>query len=373
MKSVLLALFLFAAPIQAQAGYQGLPASGGGGGSVTGVTGTAPILSSGGTAPVISCITATGSVAGCISAASFTLFTAKESALTFTAPLTRTTNTITCAVATGSVPGCISAADWTTFNAKAAANANTTGTASNISPTVQAKSSAFTAVQGFVYSLSGSNYAIALPDATTTTQPITFVTTSAPVELSGPITFTFTGGQTAGGFSTYGLYTPGEILTLQSNGANFLVTLHQTTMAWSTGLTFVPNSGCFGTISNASYRYRRLAGTDIEVEGEFQAGTTAAAFPQIGFPSTLAIDTTAFPGSSALLVGRAVSKTSAQTQMDTNTMYPYYDGSTSTAVFMAYYTKTADFLSILGNGGSGIINNSKYNFRFIVPVSGWRP
>jgi hypothetical protein len=44
-----------------------------------------------------------------------------EVPLTFTPPMTRTTNTITCAVATGSVPGCLATADWTTFNGKQAA------------------------------------------------------------------------------------------------------------------------------------------------------------------------------------------------------------------------------------------------------------
>lgn len=41
-----------------------------------------------------------------------------EVPLTFTAPLTRTVNTISCVVATGSVAGCLSAADFVTFNAK---------------------------------------------------------------------------------------------------------------------------------------------------------------------------------------------------------------------------------------------------------------
>lgn len=44
-----------------------------------------------------------------------------EVPLTFSAPLSRTTNTISCITATGSVAGCLSAADWTTFNAKQAA------------------------------------------------------------------------------------------------------------------------------------------------------------------------------------------------------------------------------------------------------------
>lgn len=44
-----------------------------------------------------------------------------EVPLTFSAPLNRTTNTITCITATGSVAGCLAAADFVTFNAKQAA------------------------------------------------------------------------------------------------------------------------------------------------------------------------------------------------------------------------------------------------------------
>lgn len=41
-----------------------------------------------------------------------------ELPLTFSAPLSRTTNTISCAVATGSIAGCLSSTDWNTFNGK---------------------------------------------------------------------------------------------------------------------------------------------------------------------------------------------------------------------------------------------------------------
>ena len=44
-----------------------------------------------------------------------------EAPLTFNAPLSRTTNAVDCVVASGSVAGCLSAANWTTFNSKQAA------------------------------------------------------------------------------------------------------------------------------------------------------------------------------------------------------------------------------------------------------------
>lgn len=81
---VLTALLFTLFGTAALAGYGNFPASGGGSGTVTGVTASAPIQSSGGTAPVISCIAASGSVAGCLSAADWTTFNSKQDALTFT-------------------------------------------------------------------------------------------------------------------------------------------------------------------------------------------------------------------------------------------------------------------------------------------------
>lgn len=60
----------------------GTPASGGGGGTVTGVTGTAPIVSSGGTAPAISITQANTSTPGYLSAADWNTFNNKLSSIT---------------------------------------------------------------------------------------------------------------------------------------------------------------------------------------------------------------------------------------------------------------------------------------------------
>ena len=47
-----------------------------------------------------------------------------EAPLTFTAPLNRSANAVSCVTASGSVAGCLSAADWTSFNAKYGSGAN---------------------------------------------------------------------------------------------------------------------------------------------------------------------------------------------------------------------------------------------------------
>ncbi len=94
----------------------------------TAISGTAPISYNNSTG-VVSCIAASGSVAGCLAAADFATFSAKESALTFSSPLSRSVNTISIPVATNSVNGYLSSADWATFNGKQAGDATLTALA----------------------------------------------------------------------------------------------------------------------------------------------------------------------------------------------------------------------------------------------------
>lgn len=61
---------------------------------------------------------ATSSVNGYLTSTDWTTFNSKESALTFSSPLSRATNTISIPAATGSVNGYLTSTDWTTFNSK---------------------------------------------------------------------------------------------------------------------------------------------------------------------------------------------------------------------------------------------------------------
>lgn len=113
-----------------------LKAMGGGGGSVTAVTATSPLFSSGGTAPNLTCQAASGTQAGCLSFTDWLTFNGKQNALSFgnlTSPTTGVTvgggtgavigsgTTISVQTASGSQPGLLSATDWTTFNSKQSA------------------------------------------------------------------------------------------------------------------------------------------------------------------------------------------------------------------------------------------------------------
>ena len=96
-----------------------------GSGTVTSVTATAPVVSTGGTTPVISMAAATASVNGYLTSADWTTFNSKGSgtvtSVTGTAPVVSsggTTPAISMAAATASVNGYLTSTDWTTFNNK---------------------------------------------------------------------------------------------------------------------------------------------------------------------------------------------------------------------------------------------------------------
>ena len=101
--------------------------AGTGDGTVTSVSGTAPIASSGGTTPAISISQAGASTDGYLSSTDWNTFNNKQPAGTYvtsvgaTSPVASsggTTPTISMPQASGSVSGYLSSTDWTTFNSK---------------------------------------------------------------------------------------------------------------------------------------------------------------------------------------------------------------------------------------------------------------
>jgi hypothetical protein len=94
-------------------------------GTVTSVTGTAPVVSSGGATPAISMAAASSTVNGYLTSTDWTTFNSKGSgtvtSVSATSPVTSTggaTPTIAIPAATTSVSGYLTSTDWTTFNNK---------------------------------------------------------------------------------------------------------------------------------------------------------------------------------------------------------------------------------------------------------------
>ncbi len=262
-----------------------------------------------------------------------------------------------------------------------AADLTVAQTQSLLSPVIQSKSALFTASCGITYALTGSNYAITLPDATTSTNtaPIMFIVNSNPVALSGPITFTFTGGQTCDGFSTYGLYTKRERLTIASDGTNWQVLDHSTFTEELSDLTFSSTGSGLGTTTSNSATYHR-EGAYIVVQGEFTAGTLAASAASLSLPTNAQLDTTAFAARGVMLWGGFNNNLHSAGLIDTSgndLNYPFYDGANSdgTKIFFCANTSNSapsNYTKLAGNSGYWV-TAQPVAFRFKYPVSGWRP
>ena len=122
-------------------------------GSVTSVTGTSPVVSSGGNTPAISMPAATTSVDGYLKATDWTTFNNKGSgtvtSVTGTAPVVSSggvTPAISMAAATTSVDGYLTSTDWNTFNGKQAAFGSQTANYFYAAPNGSAGSPTFRAV-----------------------------------------------------------------------------------------------------------------------------------------------------------------------------------------------------------------------------------
>ena len=103
---------------------------------VTSVTGTAPVVSSGGATPAISMAAANGSTNGYLTSADWTTFNSKQPAGTYvtsvsaTSPITSTggtTPTVAIPAANGSTNGYLTSSDWTTFNSKGVGSVTSVG------------------------------------------------------------------------------------------------------------------------------------------------------------------------------------------------------------------------------------------------------
>lgn len=104
-------------------------------GTVTSVTASSPVASSGGSTPNITIQSASGSQEGALLAADWTTFNNKVGSVTASSPLSSsggTTPNLTIQAASGSQEGALLAADWTTFNNKVAQGGNSYGTTMSI-------------------------------------------------------------------------------------------------------------------------------------------------------------------------------------------------------------------------------------------------
>jgi len=298
-----------------------------GSGTVTSVTGTAPVVSSGGNTPAISMAAATTSVDGYLTATDFTTFNNKgNGTVTSVAALTlgtsgtdvsssvatsTTTPVITLNIPTASAAnrGALSAADWTTFNAKGSGTVTSvTGTAPVVSsggaaPAIS-MAAASTTVDGY---LTAANFTIfnnkGSGSVTSVAQTFTGGLISvggSPITTSGTLALTVAG--TSGGvvyFTSASTWASSALLAANAlvvgggaglapatvtTGANVVTALG---VAVGTAGSFVVNGGVLGTPSSGTVT--NLTGTaSININGTVGATTASTgAFTSLSYTTTL--------------------------------------------------------------------------------------
>jgi len=211
-------------------------------GTVTSVTGTSPVVSSGGTTPAISMPAATTSVNGYLTSTDWTTFNNKGSgtvtSVTGTSPVVSsggTTPAISMPAATTSVNGYLTSTDWTTFNNKGSGTVTSvsgTGTVNGITLTGTVTSTGSLTLGG---TLSG----VSLTTQVSGTLPIANGgTNGTSTPTAGAVPY---GTGTAYAFTAAG--TSGQVLTSAGAGVPTWTTPTTGTVTSVTGTAPVVSSG----------------------------------------------------------------------------------------------------------------------------------
>lgn len=165
--------------------------------------------------------------------------------------------------------------------------------------------------------------------------------------------------------------TQNESFTIECDGSNWFIVAHTYSSAWATDANISATG--FGTVTNGSFKSRRV-GDSLNVRVFFNSGTPSATPGRITFAaSTYVIDTAKLSSATnGALVGHGAKLTNGALGIGSadNLLHMFYDGSTTTDVFMTYdvgsnvYTKHNGSVIFAGSG-PGVA------CEFSVPISGW--
>jgi hypothetical protein len=287
-------------------------------GTVTSVTGTSPVVSSGGNTPAISMPAATTSVSGYLTSTDWNTFNSKGSgtvtSVTGTAPVVSSggaTPAISMAAATGSVNGYLTSTDWTTFNNKGSGSVTSVGGTG----TVNGISLSGTVTSSGNLTLGGTLSNVSLSTQVTGTLPIANGGTG---ETSRQNAINAIAGAVTSGQYLRGNGTDVVMSTIQ---AADVPTLNQNTTGTAanvTGTVAIGNGGTGQTTANAAYN----ALSPMTTTGDIEYRTAGSVAARLGIGSTGQVLTVAggIPSWATPAGGGGISQVVSTTKTDTFTM-----------------------------------------------------
>lgn len=203
----------------------------------------------------------------------------------------------------------------------------------------------------------------------------------AGTSLSQVYTLATTSSQTIGGIAggSYALYTVGECLEIESDGANWIIVNHYATTAPTSFTPSVGGTTGFGTVSSAAGMWHRK-GDILFGEGSWVNGTTATATGAVALPGSLTFNTAKISTSGNNVTQHGPTAGFYRTS-DTAT------GARNGYLIFASATSTSNMYFSVLEGIAGVDHSipsqaigtnvtgsgQKVEFNFMVPISGWQP
>jgi hypothetical protein len=137
--------------------------------------------------------------------------------------------------------------------------------------------------------LSGASFTVTLPTAVGVTGK-RFTLVHAGTSFSQVYTLATTSAQTIGGIASgsYKIVSAGEVLRLESDGANWMIIDHKTNTGW---VSYTPTFVSFGTVTAINFYYMRV-GDSIFIKGKWTNGSNTGVNSTISFPSSTTINST---------------------------------------------------------------------------------
>jgi hypothetical protein len=251
---------------------------------VTSVSGTAPVVSSGGATPTISMAAASASANGYLTSTDWSTFNSKQPAGTYvtsvgaTSPITSTggtTPTLAMPAATSSVNGYLTSTDWTTFNNKG--SGSVTSVAASVPSFLSVSGSPITSSGTLAITYSGTALPIANGGTGATTRQ------NAMDALAGAVT----AGQYLRGNGTdvvMSAIQAADVPTLNQNttGTAANVTGVVTAANGGTGLSAVGTTGNVLTSNGTAWVSSAPVSSNITARGLFENANTISANYTIG-------------------------------------------------------------------------------------------